>query len=413
MTPRNLLALCQGFQLLFNDENLALLVGLAVTTATCTVVRDLRRRNRVANRIRHRDYALNEMEVMSEQQFKRMFRMGKATFKQLVIKLEDTTDLPCDAAAQNSSGSAINMTTRLACTLRWLAGGSYLDICFEFGVAPGSFFQEDGVLWGTMNAIDAAFDLYFPFDDDDRLRKEANNFAAFSHGHLKYCVLAIDGWVCRTRCPTDTEVRFPMSYRNRHECFGIVVLAGCFANLKFGMFSCISCGSTNDTMAWDLCAMNRAVEEGLLPKQYYFIGDEAFVNRDQFLVPYSGSGLERAKDSFNYHLSSMRQCIERAFSLLTQRWGIFWRPLRCSYDKWTLVCMVAAKLHNFCIDENEGTRHDIAPRYDADHMEGDDPAVYLNPIDCHPDEPRNRPCGRRRKNLTDMLEALGIYRPSR
>ena len=28
--------------------------------------------------------------------------------------------------------------TRLAITLRWLAGGSYLDICFGFGIAYGT-----------------------------------------------------------------------------------------------------------------------------------------------------------------------------------------------------------------------------------------------------------------------------------
>ena len=27
----------------------------------------------------------------------------------------------------------------------------------------------------------------------------------------------------------------------------------------------------------------------------------------------------------------MRQSIERAFGLLTRRWGIFWRPLQCDY----------------------------------------------------------------------------------
>ena len=40
--------------------------------------------------------------------------------------------------------------TKLACSLRWMAGGSYLDICFEFGVAIGSFYADGGVLWGTL-----------------------------------------------------------------------------------------------------------------------------------------------------------------------------------------------------------------------------------------------------------------------
>lgn len=400
-------SLINALKLLFEDENVAICLGLIIaTTSLCKLIG---RKQREANRIRLRSYALNEMNEISELQFKRLFRISRQAFKQLVIKLEDCEEPRDVTAAENSSGSSITMTTRLACALRWLAGGSYLDICFAFGVAEGSFFHENGVLWGTLTALDNAFEIYFPFDEPDRLKKESQNFSKFSHGHLTNCVLAIDGWVCKTRCPTAKEVRFPMSYRNRHECLGIVVLAGCFADLKFGMFSCVSCGSTNDTMAWDLCAMKRELANGSLPIQYYFIGDKAFSNRDQFLVPYSGSSLERDKDSFNYHLSAMRQCIERAFSLLTLRWGIFWRPLRCSYGKWTLVCTVAAKLHNFCIDENEGTREDISPRYDADYEEGDDPAVYLNPFD--PEEEVARSNGRRRRTLTDMLEQSGIYRP--
>lgn len=287
-----------------------------------------------------------------------------------------------------------------------------MDICFEFGISTGSFFHDGGILWGTTEALDDLLELYFPFDDADRLKKEANAFSQFSHGHLTNCVLAIDGWVCRTRCPTAKEVRFPLSFRNRHGCFGIVVLAGCFANLKFGMFSCVSCGSTNDVMAWDLCQMKRELELGSLPEEYYFIGDEAFINCDQFLVPYSGSGLPRDKDSFNYHLSSMRQCIERAFSLLTQRWGIFWRPHRCHYKRRTLVCSVAAKLHNFCIDENEGASSDIEPRDDSDFREGDDPSIFLN-LGGDLEEERSRPSGRRRANLTAKLESDGIYRPRR
>jgi hypothetical protein len=32
--------------------------------------------------------------------------------------------------------------------------------------------MEGGVLWGTMDMIDRAFQIGFPFDDDNKLRKE-------------------------------------------------------------------------------------------------------------------------------------------------------------------------------------------------------------------------------------------------
>jgi hypothetical protein len=96
--------------------------------------------------------------------------------------------------------------------------------------------------------------------------------------------------------------------------------------------------------------MKVEMDAGRLPCDFYIIGDEAFSCTDQLLVPYGGRGLGVWKDSFNYHLSSMRQCIERAFALYVQRWGIVWRALRTDFNRWPLVLTVCAKLHNFCID---------------------------------------------------------------
>ena len=58
--------------------------------------------------------------------------------------------------------------------------------------------------------------------------------------------------------------------------------------------------------------------------EYYIIGDEVFNYSDQLLTLRSGYGLDQWKDSFNFHLSSMQQCSERAFARLTQKCGIFW-----------------------------------------------------------------------------------------
>ena len=206
-------------------------IGVVVAMAIIVQLAHVERKNRMANRARNREYALTEMTEMSESHFKRMFRMSKPTFDILVEKLFDLLgEEPFDELqAARSSGSHTSIRTRLACTLRWLAGGSYIDICFEFGVAPGSFFVDGGVLWGTMHCLNDLFDIGLPVHDEGQLRRMADEFKYWSKNTMTNCVLAIDGWVCRTRCPTKKEVELPMSYRNRHGCFGIVVLAGCDA----------------------------------------------------------------------------------------------------------------------------------------------------------------------------------------
>ena len=58
--------------------------------------------------------------------------------------------------------------------------------------------------------------------------------------------------------------------------------------------------------------------------------DEAYPCTEQEMSPWKGRNLPPEKDAFNYYSSLNRQVIERAFGILVQRWGIFWRPLRVS-----------------------------------------------------------------------------------
>jgi hypothetical protein len=57
------------------------------------------------------------------------------------------------------------------------------------------------------------------------------------------------------------------------------------------------------------------------------------------------------KDAVNYFLSLHWQVIERAFGLLVQRWGMFWRPLRLSMLHRGVAVHVACRLHNICVDD--------------------------------------------------------------
>jgi hypothetical protein len=157
--------------------------------------------------------------------------------------------------------------------------------------------------------------------------------------------------------------------------------------------------------------MKSLLAEGRLPHGFYLIGDEAFSCSDQLLVPYSGRNLGAWKDSFNYHLSSMRQCVERSFALLTQRWGILWRPLRCEYSRWTLVLTVCAKLHNYCLD---GDIPLVRDRFWEDVEEDDAPDVILNAVvrdDVEAPVVANTHATRR-TNFTLELELKGIRRPN-
>jgi hypothetical protein len=345
------------------------------------------------------------MANLSPNEFQRAFRLSRTAFQYLLNLIQDKLKKN-EAKASNSSGSPVLPVTKLACTLRFLAGGSFEDISALFGVSRSNLFK---ILWETMEAIDSNIDIALDTSEEN-LSKISQEFSEFNNGHMKGCIMAIDGWVCKTRQPTFSEVGGSITtYRNRKNCWGLVVLAGCDAKCKFTMVSVKSSGSTNDCIAWDWCDFKDYLDSGILPTQYYVIGDEAFTCTNQFLVPYGGHGIGLEKDSFNYHLSSMRQCIERAFGLLTKRWGIFWRELSCNFKRWPLIIMVCCKLHNICIDFNDS----IQSRLYKDILEDDQWEVLENnnSVDRELIAPAQGASGNKRREITAYLDLQGFRRP--
>ncbi len=122
----------------------------------------------------------------------------------------------------------------------------------------------------------------------------------------------------------------------------------------------------------------------------------------------SGRGLDIYKDSFNYWLSHSRQAVEHSFGMLTQRWGIFWRIFRFSFDRWPLVVLVCMKLHNICIDKVCSVP---LQRFIEDVRPNDEWAVNDNSRD---DDwmYRVRGTGDRRREITAKLQHLGVVRPA-
>jgi hypothetical protein len=146
-----------------------------------------------------------------------------------------------------------------------------------------------------------------------------------------------------------------------------------------------------------------AIREGELPDTY-----EASLNTDQMLSPYRGRGLGKWKDSFYFWLSHSRQSIERAFGMLTMRFGIFWRKFRFAYERWSLVIIVCMKLHDLCLH-----RMVTMPqhRFNEDIELDDRYIVYDNNDEDEDTLLRNRAIGDRRNNITVRLESEGRLRP--
>jgi DDE superfamily endonuclease len=369
-------------------------------------------RRRAAPRNRNRGYALLEMDNLSASEFRRMFRLSREAFYWLLLKIKMDLQPKASLRQRLHFDREITAKTKLAITLRWLAGGSYLDIYFAFGVAISTFFKSDGILWGTIAAIDNNIDIGFPLNDIQKLEEISEGFSGQCKRRMTGCVMAMDGWVMKTRCPNITEVTNQICYRNRKGVWGLVIFAGCDHVCRFIMFSVKCPGSTNDCIAWELTKLfQEVVVKKKLPPEYYFICDEAVPANEFVLSPFGGRNIRTWRDSFNYHLSSMRQSIERAFGLLTRRWGIFWRPLQCGYGRWHLIARVCAKLHNICIDFGI---LDLIGTMAEDYAEGDSAEIFMNEyqvenVGAFPNNADNSSL--KRLQITEYLKQQGYRRP--
>ncbi len=166
----------------------------------------------------------------------------------------------------------------------------HIDLCFAWRIGYSTFYSDRGVIWPTIEALDAAFDIGLPLEDLYRLEAISKGFYDHSGGIFDGCFLAIDGHAILTRQPFDHGVKYKKDCRFHKGGFGIIVIAGCDVDCRFISTSCNHSGSTNDIIAWQNMDLNEAVEiDKKLPPKYFFIGDEAFMNTNQFLSPWPGN----------------------------------------------------------------------------------------------------------------------------
>jgi hypothetical protein len=134
-------------------------------------------------------------------------------------------------------------------TLHWLDGASHLHLCFAWGISSSSFYSRRGALWPTIKAINMAFGMGFPVNDNDRLEQLAAGFQQYSGGLLDGYILALDGFGVRVHCPFVNDLLRQKDYQFRKSGFTIIVLSGTDIDDRFICATAFHSGSTNDIKA--------------------------------------------------------------------------------------------------------------------------------------------------------------------
>ena len=275
-----------------------------------------------------------------------MFRMDQPTFAYLVGALRPGIDRNFVQAER--AGGYISPELRVAMTIRWLAGGSYLDLKVHMGVATSTFYD---IAEDVYDAIIETFPIKFD-TSRDALKERAAEFALRQRPHMRVfrgVVGAIDGLLVQIRCPRKSEVGMPRTFFCRKGFFALNVQAACDARKRFIFVSMDMPGSTHDARAFTMSALWEAIQSGYISQGFYLLGDAAYRGIQHILTPFIGN--QTADESvFSFYHSSLRMCVECSFGILVSRWGILWKPLKVSLRQAPKIVGTCMCLHNVMMD---------------------------------------------------------------
>jgi hypothetical protein len=249
----------------------------------------------------------------------------------------------------------ISTSVRLACALRYYAGGSVYDIMSSYGISHTEVFES---VWYVVDAVNASFNINYPRNHDEQ-KKIAAEFKAVSAVEFDVCAGAIDGiliWILKPPLEDAEAVgvdQMKFMCGRKHK-YGLNCQAVCDVRGRFLDMSIICGGASSDLVAFEGSDLKKLLDDGILAHNLCLFGDNAYINSQYMVTPYPNTS-GGARDNYNYFHSQLRIRIECAFGMFVQRWGMLRTAIPCnvSVPKTISLVLALAKLHNFCIDEAE------------------------------------------------------------
>lgn len=297
---------------------------------------------------------------LGEIYFRRAYRMKFDTFQRLASMLRPYII----AASRQKQGSRnylqngrISPDVRLACALRWFAGGSVYDIMTTYGVGHTDAINS---CWYVVDAINShpSFTIAYP-DDHNIQRSIAEGFRQVSSANFECCAGAIDGILIWIHRPSERDCKTSGCASGKFHCarkkkFGLNCQAVSDVRGRILDISIVYPGSTSDCLAFEGMTLFQKLEDGILAPGLCLFGDNAYLNTSYLATPFASvSG--GTKDAYNFYHSQLRIRIECTFGILTHRWSILRSaiPMNVSVRKTVALVLALAKLHNFCIDTDD------------------------------------------------------------
>jgi len=185
--------------------------------------------------------------LLHENLFHVKYRMSLLAFDKLLDLLSPKLKLNAKFARMAGS-KPISTDIMLHCTIRYLARGSYHDICATAFISRPSFFH---LVWHTIDVINSCDTLNIDLPRLHELDQLRSGFYQIStDGVMDGCIGALDGYLMRITAPSHRECDNVSAYFSGHYCtYGVNVQAVCDADCRVNFYSLTALGKTNDNIS--------------------------------------------------------------------------------------------------------------------------------------------------------------------
>ncbi len=224
------------------------------TFATDDVFKKFQARVRNGSKKRQRFCSNDVVQHLSDSDFKFPFRLSRRSFASLVDILLRNLQRD-EVQVARSSGGAFQPDSRLAITLRILAGGSYIDQMLSFRIGRSTTYA---IFHENVRAIfDEILMPRVPVNEPDALEMLTADFHSSRKpaNLLRGCIGALDGIVIAIQKPPDEYV--PRTFYCRKGIYALPVKAIVNARYRFVYMTSKCVGSTHDSVAFHVSALAR------------------------------------------------------------------------------------------------------------------------------------------------------------
>jgi hypothetical protein len=301
-----------------------------------------------------------------EEEFKKAFRMSRATFDMICGELESVV-----TKKDTMLRTAIPVRQRVAvCVWRLATGEALREVSKRFGLGISTCHK---LVLEVCSAIrNVLMPKFLQWPNENRMQEIKREFESFSG------IPDVGGSIYTTHIPIIApKVNVGAYFNKRHTernqrtsysvtVQGVVDPKGVFTDICIGWP-----GSMTDDQVLEKSALFQRASRGVL-KDFRVIGNSGYPLMDWVLVPYANKSLTWAQHAYNEKVEEVQRVAKESFMRLKSRWSCLQKRTDMKLQDLPVVLAACCVLHNICEMRSEGLSPDMRFELFDDGMIPDD-----------------------------------------